>query len=163
MPLPDHVKIVRSDTDLKTRSLFPVVDYVLTVNGTVGMEFPCYGVPAILAGTGRYDGRGFTVEPSTREEYFKTLKCLHTMPQLSGEALRLARRHFLTLMTRRQVSLEDIGPMELKRINEAQSDVHDNISISARSLGEFEASSSIKRFGDWLAYSREPDVLQPDR
>jgi len=163
MPLPDHVKIVRSDTDINTRSLFAVVDYVLTVNGTVGMEFPCYGVPAVLAGSGRYDGRGFTVDPSTKEEYFATLKTLHTIPPLSAEARRLARQHFLALMTRRQVSLEDIARMELKRINEAQSDVHDNISISARSLREFEAASSINNLGDWLASGREPDLLEPDR
>ncbi len=163
MPLPPHVRIMRATTDINTRSLFPVVDYVLTVNGTVGMEFPCYGIPALLAGTGRYDGRGFTIDPSTKEEYFRTLKMLHTIPPLGPEARRLARRHFLTVMTRRQVSLEDIASVELKRINEAQSDVHDNISISPRSLEQFESSSSITGLGDWLAYSREPDLLQPDR
>ena len=52
--------------------------------------------------------------------------------------------------------------MELKRINEAQSDIHDNISITARSLGEFRASPSMRRLGDWLAYSTDPDLLEPD-
>jgi hypothetical protein len=162
MPLPEHVKIMRSDTDINTQSLFPVVDYVLTVNGTVGMEFPCYGVPAVLAGTGRYDGRGFTIEPSTKEDYFATLKTLHTIPPLSPEAHRLARQHFLALVNCRQTSLEDIAPMELKRINEAQSDVHDNISITARSLAEFQASPSMQRLGNWLAYSSEPDLMELD-
>lgn len=161
MPLPNHVKILRADTDINTRSLFPVVDYVLTVNGTVGMEFPCFGVPAVLAGTGRYNGYGFTIEPPTQEAYFETLRRLHTVPALASEQQQWAKQHLVTLMTRRQFSLEDIAPMELKRIHEAQSDVHDNLHILPRSLAEFEAASSIQRLGDWLAHSTEPDLLEP--
>jgi hypothetical protein len=161
MPLPDHVRIVRADTDLSTESLFPVVDYVLTVNGTVGMEFPCFGVPAILAGTGRYDGFGFTLNPATREEYFALLKRLETVPPLDARTRTLARRHFLTLMTRRQVSLEDALPMELRRINEAQSDVHDNIAFTARSLEDFQATPSLSRLTDWFTSSADPDLLGP--
>lgn len=159
MPLPDHVKIMRANTDINTQSLFPIVDYVLTVNGTVGMEFPCYGVPAVVAGTGRYDGLGFTIEPPSREAYFTTLKALHTTPRLTPAAKQKARQHFLTLMQRRQYSLEDIAPMDLKRIHEGQSDVHDNIHITARSLEEFGETASIQCLGDWLAHSSEPDLL----
>lgn len=161
MPLPDHIKIMRADTDINTQSLFPVVDYVLTVNGTVGMEFPCYGVPAVLAGTGRYNGRGFTIDPRTREEYFNTLKILHTIPPLDVESRRLARLHFYTLTNRRQVSLEDVAPMELKRLNEAQSDVHDNISITARTLDQFYSAPSIRLLAGWLGDSNELDLLEP--
>jgi len=34
-------------------------------------------------------------------------------------------------MVGKQVSFEDVAPMELKRIHEAQSDVHNNISIKS--------------------------------
>jgi hypothetical protein len=158
-PLPQHVKILRADCELNTQSLFPVVDYVLTVNGTVGMEFPCFGVPAILAGTGRYDGRGFTIDPATKEEYFAALRDLHKLGPLSAEAIELASRHFLAVTAGRQTSLEDIAPVELKRLHEAQSDVHDNLSITARSLESFVGSPSIRRMGDWMAYDTSPDLL----
>jgi len=160
MPLPDHVRIMRADTDINTQSLFPLVDYVLTVNGTVGMEFPCFGIPAVLAGTGRYNGRGFTIEPPTQAEYFATLKTLHTLPKLDAETRRLARQHFYTLTVGRQTDLDAILPMELKRLNEAQSDVHDNIHFQARSLEEFQKSPELERLGDWLHYSQEPDLLE---
>ena len=160
MPLPEHVKILHADCDINTQSLFPIVDYALTVNGTVGMEFPCYGVPALLAGTGRYDGRGFTMEPRTREEYFEALRNLHKMPRLSSEAQILARKHFLTLTTRRQVSFDDIAPMELKRINEADSDLHDNVSIRAHSMDEFRSAASIKNLSRWLVDSNSPDFME---
>ena len=161
MPLPDHVRIMRADCEINTRSLFPVVDYALTVNGTVGMEFPCFGVPAIVAGTGRYNGRGFTIDPATREEYFALLKGLHQIPSLGREARELAGKHFLALATRRQVSLEDVAPVKLKRVNEAQSDVHDNFPIAPRTLEEFRTSPSMRRLGDWLAYDDEPDLMEP--
>jgi len=161
MPLPEHVRILRSTTDISTRSLFPVIDAVLTVHGTVGFEFPAHGVPAVVAGTGRYDGRGFTVEPATRDDYFRVLREIDRLPPLAPEARELARRHFLALMQRRQFSLEDVAPMELKRLNEAVSAVHDNIRFTPRTLEEFEGASSIKRLSDWLAESRDTDLLEP--
>jgi hypothetical protein len=161
MPLPDHVKIVRAHTDINTWSLFPIADYVLTVNGTVGLEFPCYGVPVVVAGTGRYNGRGFTIEPQSREAYCTTLKTLHEVPRLGEATQQLARRHFLALITRRQFSLADVAPMELKAMDRATSDMHDNIQITARSLAEFAAAPSITQLGDWLADSDTPDLLQP--
>ncbi len=161
MPLPDHVRIMRADTPVNTQSLFPVVDYVLTVNGTVGMEFPCYGVPAVLAGTGRYNGKGFTIEPPTRAAYFAQLRTLHEVPPLDAATQARARQHFYTVVERRQTRFDDIAPMELKRMNEAQSDVHDNIHITARSLDEFRSNPTIQRVGAWLAESRDPDILEP--
>jgi hypothetical protein len=161
MPLPDHVRIMRADTPISTRSLFPLVDYVLTVNGTVGMEFPCFGVPAVVAGTGRYSGRGFTIDPPSREEYFATLRRLHEVPPLSEEVRTVARRHFLALMLGRQVDFEPVAPMELKRINEAQSDVHDNIGIRAGSLDRFASSEPVRLLSDWLVDGTDPDLMQP--
>ena len=34
--------------------LFKVIDYGITVRGTIGIELPCFGIPVITAGTGRY-------------------------------------------------------------------------------------------------------------
>lgn len=160
LPLPDHVKIMRADTDINTQSLFPVVDYVLTVMGTVGMEFPCYGVPAVLAGTGRYHGRGFTVDHDSVEAYWATLRHLHHLPRLSDHQRELARKYTYTLMARRQTAMDDIAPMQVKRINEAQSDVHDNIEIDAHSLAEFESKRSIQRLRAWMAHSDARDILE---
>jgi hypothetical protein len=161
-PLPDHVRILHADTDINTQSLFPVVDCVLTVNGTVGMEFPCFGIPSLVAGTGRYNGLGFTIEPKTREAYFDALRSLNTVPRLDSKTVQLARQHFFYLILGKQVSFEDVAPMELKRLHEAQSDVHDNIHIKARTLAEFATSSSIRRLGEWLAETQDPDLIGLD-
>ena len=57
--LPGHVKLMRADTGINTFSLFDVADYGLTVRGTIGMELPCFGIPVVTAGTGRYSGPWF--------------------------------------------------------------------------------------------------------
>jgi hypothetical protein len=126
------------------------------------MEFPCYGVPAVVAGTGRYSHRGFTIDPESRQEYFDLLRSLHQRPQLGTVEIELARKHFLALMTRRQTSLEEIAPMELKRVHEAQSNVHDNIRFRPRSLAEFQSSRVVRALGQWLAQSSECDLLESD-
>ncbi len=161
MPLPDHVRIMRANTPINTQSLFPVIDYVVTVNGTVGMEFPCFGIPALLAGTGRYNGLGFTIEPPTREAYFQQLKTLHIVPRLDADVQVLARRHFFTVIERRQTDFTDVAPMELKRANEAESDIHDNIQITAGSLDGFAHKRSIQRVGSWFADMDSSDILEP--
>ncbi|MBL7860719.1 MAG: hypothetical protein JNJ65_06105 [Cyclobacteriaceae bacterium] len=158
-PLPEHVIIMRADTDINTHSLFPVVDYVLTVNGTVGMEFPCFGIPSVLAGTGRYNGRGFTIDTNTQQEYFTLLDKLHTIPRLTPEQVLLARKHYYYLMKHKQTNMEDILPMELKKFHEAQSELFNNVAIAPKSLDEFKSSVSYKKLSEWMMNSDDYDLL----
>jgi hypothetical protein len=92
--LPSHVKLMLADTPVNTFSLFDVADYGLTVRGTIGMELPCFGIPVVTAGTGRYAGRGFTIDPPSRQKYVALLARLQDVPRLGAEAIRLARLHY---------------------------------------------------------------------
>lgn len=91
--LPSHVTIMPADTMVNTYALFQTIDYGLTVRGTVGMELPCYGIPTVTAGTGRYSGRGFTMDPATAHDYAALLTRLHTVPRLEDETVAMARRY----------------------------------------------------------------------
>lgn len=159
IPLPDHVRVVRAGTDISTQSLFPMVDYVLTVNGTVGMEFPCFGVPAIVAGTGRYSGRGFTIDPTSKDEYFSILKSIESIERLGDEETHLARRYFHAVSLGRQTDFQDVAPMELKKAHEGQSDVHNNLHFQSRSIDEFATACSIRAARQWMFFSKSPDLL----
>ena len=90
--LPSHIKLLRADTEISTYSLFEAADYGITVRGTVGMELPCFGIPVVTAGSGRYSGRGTTIDPKTRLEYEETLARLQEVPRLSEHQMSLARR-----------------------------------------------------------------------
>jgi hypothetical protein len=78
--LPSHIKFMPADTSINTFSLFNYIDFGITVRGTVGMELPCFNVPVITAGTGRYNNHGFTIDPKSKIEYYELLKNLHTIP-----------------------------------------------------------------------------------
>lgn len=92
-PLPQNISIMPADTPVNTHALFQTIDYGLTVRGTVGMELPCYGIPTVTAGTGRYSGRGFTMDPVSPDEYQTLLRRLHEVPPLDAHTVTLARRY----------------------------------------------------------------------
>jgi hypothetical protein len=48
----------------------------------------------VTAGTGRYWGRGFTIDPQTPDEYRALVAKLHEVPRLTDAAIRLARLHY---------------------------------------------------------------------
>jgi hypothetical protein len=91
--LPDHIRFMPADTDINTFSFFSAIDYGLTVRGTIGMELPCYGIPVVTAGTGRYSGKGFTIDPDSRENYFEILSSLHLIAPLSSNERTLALKY----------------------------------------------------------------------
>jgi len=102
--LPAHVKLMPADHPVSTFSLFDAMDYCLTVRGTVGLEAACFGIPTITAGTGRYDRKGFTVDPETPEDYLARLDRLGEIPPLSPAQTELARRYAWALLRARPVA-----------------------------------------------------------
>ena len=42
---------------------------MVTAHGTAGLEFSCFGIPVVLAGSPFYSGFGFTIDPKTADEY----------------------------------------------------------------------------------------------
>ena len=66
-----NVKLVPNN--MSTASLKEFTDIILTVRGTVGLEFALLGIPTLNAGKGFYSGYGICYEPNTEEEYKKYL------------------------------------------------------------------------------------------
>ena len=91
--LPPHVKILAPDTQISTLSLFKMADVGITVRGSIGYELPCFGVPVVTAGTGRYSGFGFTADHDSRAAYIATLARLERMPRLDSAHVHRARVH----------------------------------------------------------------------
>jgi hypothetical protein len=107
--LPRHIRIMSADTEINTYSLFECVDYGLTVRGTVGMELPCYGIPVVTAGTGRYTGRGFTIDPPDVDAYRDVLMGLHEVAPLSREMVQAAQRYASTTLFRKTYKVDAVA------------------------------------------------------
>lgn len=83
------VRVVSNE--INTKSLVSIADAILTVCGTAGLEFSCFGIPCILAGESPYSGFGFTLEPKTKEEYFDILKNIKKIEKLEKEQIEKAK------------------------------------------------------------------------
>jgi len=77
--------------DVSTASLKDVADVLVTVCGTSGMEFPCFGIPVIACGKAMYTDFGYTRTPGTLEEYKDMLLHVADIERLNEEQVRQAR------------------------------------------------------------------------
>jgi hypothetical protein len=157
--LPPHIRILSARTDINTQSLFPVMDYGLTVRGTIGMELPCLGIPVLTAGTGRFDGFGFTMDSASRAEYENRVATLHEIPRLSADIQDLARRHAYWALVGRQVSFEDLASASALGHDQTHHPLHYNLRLSVDSLDNLLEAESQQRLSRWLLHSTEEDLL----
>lgn len=159
-PLPEHVRIMAADTPINTASLFDVIDYGLTVRGTIGMELPCLGVPVVTAGTGRYSGLGFTIDPPTRDAYAETLATLHERPRLDAESIRLARRHYHAALTLRPAPMRSFV-LDFDARSFGLDDLAQNTRVVALRGEPWLPGADLAALARWIASPSEEDFLQP--
>lgn len=91
--VPDFLRVVYPEEKVSPFSFFQITDYGVTVRGTVGLELPCFGIPTLTAGTGRYAGKGFTVDSNSREEYLAKIRAIHEIPPLTAEQIQKGQRY----------------------------------------------------------------------
>ena len=88
--IPNFLHVVYPETKVSPFSFFQITDVGITVRGTVGIELPCFGIPVLTAGTGRYSGKGFTYDSSDIEAYLSLIDGIHVTPKLSDGQVKLA-------------------------------------------------------------------------
>lgn len=147
--LPDHVKLIPADTDISTLSLFGLMDYCLTVRGTIGIEAACRGITVLTAGTGRYDRRGFTRDFSSREEYLAALARLEDMPGMTARETELARRYAYGLFLCRPLTLTAIDHVYRK---DATASLQSSFKVGP---GELASAPEVRAIRDWLKSGQE--------
>ena len=99
--LPENFHIILPEDNINPRSLFKITDVGFTIRGTVGIELPILGIPVVTAGTGRYSGHGFTIDPSDIVSYKKIINEIHEVKKLSREDRELAARFFYSIFSER--------------------------------------------------------------
>ena len=158
--LPSHVKLLEPDTDISTWSLFDVTDYGVTIRGSIGFELPCFGKPALTAGTGFYSGRGFTVDSETADEYLARLARIHELSPPSADSVELAKKHAYALFRLRQTRFTSFRSV-FKPVEEIDDPSEATIELSLRDAGELARAQDLRLLGEWAARSRELDYLAP--
>lgn len=146
--LPPHVTLLPADTRLSTYSLYRATDYGVTVRGTPGMELPCFGVPVLTAGTGRYSGLGFTIDPQSRREYLDRVGRLQDEPPISVEQIRRAKRHAHAVFLRRAWQFNTFESTFDYNAGGRRALDH-NLTLQVRSLDEMKRRPDLRRFAEW--------------
>jgi hypothetical protein len=155
--LPAHVKVVLPETDISTHSFFGVVDYGVTVRGTVGIELACHGIPVVTAGTGRYSGLGFTVDSATPQEYLARLAHLDATPPPTIRETELARRFAHVLFQLRPWRVQTFAMVKLP-MDRAGDVLDTNLAFHAHSAQEFCQAPDVRHLADWLSSGSEDYV-----
>ncbi|MDX6507199.1 MAG: hypothetical protein QOG06_1843 [Gaiellaceae bacterium] len=159
--LPDHVAVLRPESEISTRSVFETADYGITIRGSIGFELPCLGVPVLTAGTGFYSGRGFTIDSATADQYLGRLRHIEEIPPPTAAEVELARRHAYALLHLRPMRFSSfvatIRPLE-EMGHPLDHDVELRISTSA----ELRRAADLRRFTEWALGSKELDYLAPE-
>jgi hypothetical protein len=156
--LPSHIKFIYADTEISPYGWYQIADYGISVRGTAGLEMACLGKPVITAGTGRYEGKGFTVDPRSIEEYREILLSLPALRSLTREQTRLAIRYAYGLFNMKPFTLSGLEP----RIRFGQKEVleSDDITYIPKVLGpDGPPSFELTCFADFVVHKEQVDLL----
>lgn len=153
-PLPPHVRLIRPDTEISTASLFPLMDYCVTVRGTIGIEAACLGIRVLTAGTGRYDHRGFTLDAESRERYIQFLQTIEHLPRMTSAERTRAERYaygaFVLRPWRMQTWSIEHG---------ARGEQSLEVRLNARSADEIREAPDMRAFAAWASDGRQEDFI----
>ena len=159
--LPKHVSLIPARSDISTLSLFPVMDYCLTVRGTVGLEAACRGIPVLTGGTGRYDRKGFTINSTTPQQYLERIARLQDISRLSPAQIELAERFAYGLFLLRPLPLSSIALVYDKEFS--VENLSNPIEINLRNRKDWGEAADLRAFVNWATKSDEEDfLLRPD-
>jgi len=153
-PLPAHIFVIPAESEINTFSLYGLMDYCVTVRGTVGIEAALFGIPVITAGTGRYDHMGFTIDSENREQYLNRIARIQDIPPLSPSHRELAERFAYGVFLLRPLPLTTVT---LEYPKDPKAPPHTYIKIVARE--DWLNAQDIKAFAEWAANSNQPDFL----
>lgn len=153
--LPSHVRVVQPDSRMSTLSLYSVMDYCVTVRGTVGIEAASFGIPVLTAGTGRYDRLGFTIDSESKAQYLDRLAHIHDVPSLSIEQRELAERFAYGVFVWRPFSLSTVT-LEYQR--DARASLNTRVCLPKGH--DVRAAADLRALADWI-HSGDEDFLAP--
>jgi hypothetical protein len=154
--IPEFLRIVTPEEKVSPLSFFEITDWGITVRGTVGLELPCFGVPVLTAGSGRYSGKGFTMDSVNAAEYLEKVANIQAIPRLDAEQVRLgvlyAYHVFRSRPARYGAVMRDVyeKPIEHPR--------NRDVRFRVASLREALAHPQISRMAEFLE-SRDEDFL----
>ena len=155
--LPPHVHIVPANSHISPLAWMQLADFGITVRGTSGLEMAALGRTVITAGTGRYEGRGFTCDPETQDAYCDLLHRLPDIPQITPEQTELAQRYAHGIFILKPFTLSSLEP----RLRAGRKEVlaSDDLVYIPRPLPANILPDDLRELADFLLDDSRVDLL----
>lgn len=157
--VPEFLRVVRPEEKVSPLSFFALTDWGITVRGTVGLELPCLGVPVLTAGSGRYSGKGFTIDPATPQAYLDAVAGIHRIPPLDEEQVRLGVRYAYHVFRSRPARYGAV--LEDRYDKPVQHPRHRDLAFRPSSIGEVLGHPQMCTIVHFLRSPGEDDFLDP--
>jgi hypothetical protein len=151
--LPPHIVTIPLESEISTYSVFQIMDYCITVCGTVGMEAARLGISVLTGGTGPYHGKGFTVDSNTREEYLEKVRNIEEIRALSPAQRELAERFAYATFLMRSWHAKSVTLRYIPNTRKFTYQGHVNI----KSRDAWYAADDLRAFADWITNPNKPD------
>jgi hypothetical protein len=129
----------------------------VTVRGTSGLEMAALGKTVITAGTGRYEGNGFTVDPVDRFSYLNILARLPDAPSPNPEQIQLAKRYAFAIFVLKPFTVASLTPRLKTGVREVRAS--DDIVYAPVQFQGQELPPDLKRFSNWALQRDSADLL----
>ena len=157
--IPENLKIIESNTEINTLSFIEFIDYGITVRGTIGLELSSFGKVVVTAGSGRYDGNGFTLDPQSKKEYKQILMNLHKYKPLSKSKKEKAQKFFDICYEKRPIILKNFQ-IDYKARFFGVNDLKYNLKFSRKNATNFYKCKNTKNLIEWMINNSQEDILK---
>jgi hypothetical protein len=102
-PLPNNVTIA---------SIPKFVHSAVTMCGSASYEYPSFGIPVFQACESLCSGRGFTIDPESKEEYFDLLHKIEKINKLNKHQMDQAKIYAFIYSDLTRINVNLIAPFE---------------------------------------------------
>jgi len=108
LPFPNNVSIA---------SIPKFVHAILTLDGSASYEYPSFGIPTFQASETICSGRGFTIDPKSKEEYFDLLHKVEKINKLNKHQIDRAKIYAFIYSELTRINVNLITPFESGPVN----------------------------------------------
>lgn len=159
--LPPHVHLVHADSEFSPLTWMRLADFGVTVRGTAGLEMAALGRTVVTAGTGRYEGNGFTLDSESIAAYREKLRALPDVAEISYDQVELAQRYAHGVFILKSFTIFSLEP-RLRQGAKVVISSDDLIYVPKHPMGQ-DLPADLREISGFLLDTSRVDLLSPER
>jgi len=109
----NHKHILSFPDDVSIASIPKFVHAILTIKGSASYEYPCFGIPVFQGSESICSGRGFTIDPKSKEEYFDLLHKIEKISKLNKHQIDKAKIHVFIYSELTRINVNLLAPFSV--------------------------------------------------